>query len=77
MITDILKKEIPVTRISRAMDIQRSTIYYTRAHGKRLPRISQEIEEQALKIAGERITYGYRRIWALIRNSGIHVNIKQ
>ena len=76
MITDILKKEIPVTRISRAMDIQRSTIYYTGSHGKRLPRISQEIEEQALKIAGERITYGYRRIWALMRNSGIHVNIK-
>ena len=56
MITDILKKKIPVARISRAIGIQRSTIYYTRAHGKRLPRISQEIEEQALKIAGERIT---------------------
>ena len=67
MITDILKKEIPVTRISRAMDIQRSTIYYTGSHGKRLPRISQEIEEQALKIAGEPITYGYRRIWALAK----------
>jgi hypothetical protein len=50
MITDILKKEIPVTRISRAMDIQRSTIYYTGLHGKRSPRIPQEIEEQALKI---------------------------
>ena len=76
MITDIIKKEIPVTRISRAMDIQRSTIYYTGLHGKRSPRISQEIEEQALKIVGERITYGYRRMWALMRNSGIHVNIK-
>ena len=32
------------------MDIQRSTIYYTGSHGKRLPRIPQEIEEQALKI---------------------------
>ena len=27
-------------------------------------------------ISAERTTYGYRRIWALLRNSGIHVNIK-
>ena len=27
-------------------------------------------------VSGERTTYGYRRVWALMRNSGIHVNIK-
>jgi len=27
-------------------------------------------------LSGNRTTYGYRRIWALLRNSGIHVNIK-
>ena len=27
-------------------------------------------------LSEDRTTYGYRRIWALLRNSGIHVNIK-
>ena len=29
-----------------------------------------------IRIAEERTTYGYRRIWALLRNSGTHVNVK-
>ena len=78
MIVNILKPEMPIARISRAMDIQRSTIYYARSDhtGKRKPRITKEIEDHILRIAEERITYGYRRIWALMRNSGMHVNIK-
>ena len=78
MIVNILKPEMSIARISRAMDIQRSTIYYDRSGhtGKRKPRISKETEDQILKIAEERITYGYRRLWALMRNSGIHVNMK-
>ena len=65
-------------RISIALDIQRSTIYYARSDhtGKRKPRITKEIGEQVLRIAEERISYGYRRIWALMRDSGIHVNMK-
>ena len=45
MIVNILKPEMPIARISRAMDIQRSTIYYDRSgrHGKRKPRITKEI----------------------------------
>ena len=78
MIVNILKPEMPIARISRAMDIRRSTIYYDRSgrQGKRKPRITNEIGEQILKIAEARISYGYRRIWALMRNSGIHVNMK-
>ena len=78
MIVNILKPEMTIARISRAMDIQRSTIYYARSDhtGKRKPRITKEIEDHILRIAEERITYGYRRIWALMRNSGMHVNIK-
>ena len=30
MTVDILTKEMPIVRISRALDIPRSTIYYTR-----------------------------------------------
>ena len=78
MIVNILKPEMTIARISRAMDIQRSIIYYDRSgrQGKRKPRITKEIEDHILRIAEERITYGYRGIWALMRNSGMHVNIK-
>ncbi len=73
-----LRQTIPVARISRAMGIPRSFIYYNRSEhtGKRIPRISRDIEEQILRIAGERTTYGYRRIWAVLRNSGMGVNMK-
>ena len=78
MIVDILKPEMPIARISSAMDIRRSTIYYDRSDhtGERKHRIAKEIEDQILKIAEKRISYGYRRIWALMPNSGNHVNMK-
>ena len=78
MIVNILKKEMPIARISRAMNIPRSTIHYNRIarSGKRKPRVMESIESEINKLSGERTTYGYRRIWALMRNSGIHVNIK-
>ena len=77
-IVNELKGTMTIARISRAMDIRRSFIYYKRSEhtGKRRKRISLDIEDQVLKIAEERTTYGYRRIWAVLRNSGTHVNIK-
>ena len=42
----------------------------------RKPRVPENIEAEIIRISAERTTYGYRRIWALLRNSGIHVNIK-
>ena len=67
-----------VARIFSAMDIPRSTIYYTRTgrSGRRKARISENIESEIIRISAERTTYGYRRVWAILRNSGIHVNIK-
>ena len=67
MIVNILKPEMPIERMSRAMDIRRSTIFYDRSgrQGKRKPRITKEIGDQILRIAEERISYGYRRIWGL------------
>ena len=75
---EYLKPLMPVARISRAMDMPRSTIYYRRSErtGNRKPRVSESIESEIKRISGERTTYGYRRIWAMMRNSGIHVNIK-
>ena len=53
MIVNILKPEMPIARISSAMDIQRSTICYARSDhtGKRKPRITKEIGDQVLRIA--------------------------
>ena len=78
MAVDTLKKEMPVARISRAMDIPRSSIYYNRIERSvnRKTRVTGSIETEIKRISGERTTYGYRRVWALLRNSGIHVNIK-
>ena len=70
MIVNILKKEMPITWISRAMNIPGSTIHYNRIErsGDRKPRVMESIESEINKLSGERTTYGYRRIWALMRN---------
>jgi transposase InsO family protein len=78
MAIESLKPAMTVSRISRAMDVPRSSIYYrkTGRSGKRKPRVSEIIEAEIVRISAERTTYGYRRVWALLRNSGIYVNIK-
>ena len=60
------------------MNILRSSIYYgdiERSENRKL-RVFRSIETKINWISEERITYGYRRIWALLRNSSIYVNIK-
>ena len=78
MAIESLKPAMTVSRISRAMDVPRSSIYYrkTGRSGKRKPRVSEIIEAEIIRLSAERTTYGYRRVWALLRNSGIYVNIK-
>ena len=39
-------------------------------------RISPHIVKRIKDICNERVTYGYRRIWALLRNEGINLNQK-
>ena len=53
MAIEILRKEIPVARISRAMHIQRSSIYYrkTEGAGKRKSRISENIEAEIIRLS--------------------------
>jgi hypothetical protein len=78
MVVGILRKEMPVARISRAMDIPRSSIYYrkTERSGNGRSRVSENIETDIIMLSADLTTYGYRRIWSLLRNFGIHANIK-
>ena len=39
-------------------------------------RLPVETENMMVEMAGERPTYGYRRIWAILRNREIHLNQK-
>ena len=78
MAIESLRPAMTVSGISRAMDVPRSSIYHRRIgkSGMRKPRVPENIEAEIIRISADRTTYGYRRIWALLRNSGIHVNIK-
>ena len=78
MAIESLKPAMTVSRISRAMDVPRSSIYYRKIgmSGMLKPRISENIDAEVIRLSSERTTYGYRRVWALMRNSGTHVNIK-
>ena len=72
MAIESLRPAMTTSRISRAMDVPRSSIYYRRTEGsgRRKPRIQENIESEVIRLSSERTTYGYRRIWALLRNSG-------
>ena len=67
-----LRPAMAVSGISRAMDVPRSSIYYrkTGRSGRGKPRISDNIKAEIIGLSADRTTYGYRRIWALLRNSG-------
>lgn len=74
---DAMKNLMPNARISRAMDIPRSTVYYRKIKpSARRARVPESIESEIIRHSCKRTTYGYRRIWAMIRNSGMHVNAK-
>ncbi|KQB35815.1 MULTISPECIES: IS3 family transposase [Acidiplasma] len=40
---------------------------------RRITRIDSSIVNEIMEPCKERITYGYNRIWALLRNSGINI----
>ena len=73
-----LKNRLSVSRISKITKIQRSCIYYNRKNTAkhRKSRISENIINKVLEISGNRVTYGHRRIWAVLRNEGIKINRK-
>ncbi|WP_287954784.1 IS3 family transposase, partial [Acidiplasma sp.] len=40
---------------------------------RRITRIDNNIIDKIIELCKERVTYGYNRIWALLRNSGINI----
>ncbi len=73
-----LRNKLSVSRFSKITGIQRSYIYYNRKitvkHKK--SRIPENTINRVLEISGKRVTYGHRRIWAVLRNEGVKINIK-
>ena len=58
--------------------INRITYYYRKKHENRedkrySTRIDSSIVDKIIELSRERITYGYNRIWALLRNSCIRI----
>ena len=73
-----LRNRLSVSRISKIAKIQRSYIYYNRKSTvkQRKPRIPDNTINRLLEISRERVTYGYRRVWAVARNEGVKINMK-
>ena len=78
MAIESLRPAVATSRISRAMDVPRSSIYYRSIERSvnRNSRVSGSIETEICRTSEERTTYGYRKVWALPRSSDMHVNIK-
>jgi transposase InsO family protein len=58
--------------------INRITYYYRKKHennedNRHAARIDSGIIGKIIELCRERVTYGYNRIWALLRNSGIRI----
>ena len=73
-----LRNRLSVSRISKIAKIQRSYIYYNRKSTvkQRKPRIPDNTINRLMEISRERVTYGYRRVWAVARNEGVKINMK-
>ena len=58
MAENILKKDMPIAMISRAIDIPRSSIYYRSMERSvnRKPRVSGSIETNISRISGKKLT---------------------
>ena len=76
-VVESLESSFPVTAISMLTGIPRSFIYYKRNRSHhRKSRVPDSVVKDVVRISTERVTYGYMRVWALLRNSGLVVNIK-
>ena len=69
---------MPVSRMCTLLGIPRRTYYNRKSVKIRLvkTRVTPDVVERISDICSERVTYGYRMIWAMLRNEGIHLNPK-
>ena len=75
MVINDLKDQIPLREISRISGISLSGYYY-RSRERHVERLDPSTRARIKDIASERPTYGYRRVWAILRNQGTAVNQK-
>ena len=75
MVINDLKDHIPLREISRISGMSLSGYYYKPVK-RHIQRFDPSIKERIRDIASERPTYGYRRVWAILRNHGTKVNQK-
>jgi transposase InsO family protein len=72
-VVEDLRSDMSLREISRVSGISLSSFYYHEKE-RRVKRLSPQIEQDIIRTASERPTYGYRRIWAMLRNNGTKVN---
>ncbi len=75
MVINDLKDQIPLREISRISGMSLSRYYY-RPRERHVERLDPSTRARIKDIASERPTYGYRRVWAILRNQGTAVNQK-
>ena len=78
MAVEELIVNMPLSRACNLIGIPRRTYYNRKRFRVRIinTRITDEIVTRIREICSERVTYGYRRIWAMLRNEGIYLNPK-
>ena len=74
-VVEDLRNGMSLREISRVSGISLSSFYYQEKK-RRVKRLSPLIEQDIISTAFERTTYGYRRMWAMLRNNGMKVNRK-
>jgi len=74
LITDEIRKHFNMSqrRVSRALDLPRSSLRYAPVVRDEQAALARRIEE----LAGAHPRFGYRRIWALLDREGWSVNLK-
>ncbi len=70
-----IKTKMGVREASRISGIPLSLFYY-RSGKRSVTRLDPSVVEDTLRVATDRPTYGYRRVWAVLRNKGTAVNPK-
>jgi putative transposase len=73
---------VSLRRICRVLTSSRSVVYSSRttagATGSAKPALDENLAQRVRELAREHPTFGYRRLWALLRSAeGLPVNIKK
>ena len=77
-VDEVYNNGIQINNACYYSGINRITYYYRKKHesiedNRHAARIDSSIISKIIDLCKERVTYGYNRIWALLRNSGIRI----